>query len=212
MWLVLLASSASAAPGQASWVYPGAQPLDAGDGWVAGAGFVLPALGAGTGVLGIAAATDTLAFQVGVLGAWDSYGDGASAMALAGRWVAFDERHLRLGIMGGVARVENQYDGTLGLAMTGVVLEAGGVHFFFDASIPFTMTEQLDDEDVSVVLPFQAAETLPAFGFTHRFDDHHRLRIGGVVPTITYQYASERFFIDAGVVVIAPLVRTGWRF
>jgi hypothetical protein len=212
MWLVLLAPSAIAAPGQASWVYPGAQPLDAGEGWVAGAAFVLPAIGVGTGVLGMAAATDTLAFQVGVLGAWDTYGDGASAMALAGRWVAFDERPVRLGIMGGFARVVNQYDDTLGMAMTGVVLEAGGVHFLFDASIPFTMTEQVGDGDVTVVLPFQAAETVPAFGFTHRFDEHHRLRLGGLVPTLTYQYASQRFFLDAGVVVIAPLVRTGWRF
>ena len=211
MWLVLLTSSASAAPGQASWVYPGAQELDAGHGWAAGAGFVLPAVGVGTGVLGMVAATDTLAFQVGVLGAWDTYGDGASAMALAGRWVALDERPVRLGIMGGVARVE-QYDDTLGLAMTGVVLEAGGEHFFFDASIPFTMTEQVNDEAVTVVLPFQAAETVPAFGFSHRFDEHHRLRLGGLVPTLTYQYASERFFLDVGVVVIAPLLRTGWRF
>src|SRR6185295_9388525 len=98
MWLILLTSSAIAAPGQASWVYPGAQALDAGEGWVAGAGFVLPAIGVGTGVLGMVAATDALAFQVGVLGAWGSYDDRASAIALAGRWVAFDERHVRLGI------------------------------------------------------------------------------------------------------------------
>jgi hypothetical protein len=148
------------------------------------------------------------------LGAWDTYGDGASAMALAGRWVALDERHVRLGIMGGVARVDDQYGDTLGMAMTGVVLEAGGDHFFFDASIPFTVTERVNGGEISVVLPFPAfaAETLPAFGFTHRFDDHHRLRLGGLVPTLTYQYARERFFLDAGVVVIAPLVRTGWRF
>jgi hypothetical protein len=211
MWLILLTASASAAPGQASWVYPGAQPLDAGEGWVGGAGFVAPAVGVGTGVLGMVAATDTLAFQVGVLGAWGSYNDGGSAMALTGRWIGLDERHVRLGIMGGVAHVENGYD-TLSLAMTGVVLEAGGEHFLLDASIPFTMTEQLNYEDVSVVVPFQAAETVPAFGFTHRFDDHHRLRIGGLVPTVTYQYASKRFFLDAGVVVIAPLLRAGWRF
>jgi hypothetical protein len=210
MWLLLLTASASAAPGQASWVYPGAQALDAGEGWVAGAGFAVPDLGVGTGVLGMVAATDTLAFQVGVLGAWGPY-DRAAAMALTGRWVALDESHIRLGIMGGVARAENDYD-TLALAMTGVVLEAGGEHFRFDASIPFTMTEQVNDEDVSVVLPFQAAETVPAFGFTHRFDDHHRLRIGGLVPSVTYQYASERFFLDVGVVVVAPLLRTGWRF
>ena len=211
MWLILLTASARAAPGQASWVYPGAQALDAGEGWVAGAGFVAPAVGAGTGVLGMVAATDALAFQVGVLGAWDSYGDGASAMALTGRWVCLDESHVRLGLMGGVARAENDYE-TLSLAMTGVVLEAGGEHFRFDASIPFTMTEQRNDEDVVVVVPFQAAETVPAFGFTHRFDDHHRLRIGGLVPTVTYQYASEGFFLDVGVLVIAPLLRAGWRF
>jgi hypothetical protein len=211
MWPIVLTSVASAAPGQASWIYPGAQPLDAGEGWVAGAGFVAPAVGVGTGVLGMVAATDRLAFQVGVLGAWGSFGDNSSAMALTGRWVALDERHVRLGIMGGVARAETGYD-TLSLAMTGVVLEAGGEYFFFDASIPFTMTEQINDEDVSVLVPFQAAETVPAFGFTHRFDDHHRLRIGGLVPTVTYQYASEHFFLDVGVVVIAPLLRAGWRF
>ena len=211
MWLILLTSSASAAPGQASWVYPGAQELDAGEGWVAGAGFALPDVGVGTGILGMVAATDTLAFQVGVLGAWDSYDGRASGMALTGRWVGLEERHVRLGIMGGVARLENEYD-TLALAMTGVVVEAGGDHFRFDASIPFTMTEQINDGDVSVVVAFQAAETLPAFGFSHRFDEHHRLRLGGLVPTLTYQYTSERFFLDAGLVVIAPLVRAGFRF
>lgn len=211
MWLILLTSSARAAPGQASWIYPGAQALDAGEGWVAGAGFVAPAAGVGTGLLGMVAATDTLAFQVGVVGTFGEWGNGGSGMALTGRWVCLDESHVRLGLMGGVARAENEYD-TLSLVMTGVVLEAGGEHFRFDASIPFTMTEKMNDEDVTVVLPFQAAETVPAFGFTHRFDDHHRLRIGGLVPTVTYQYASERFFLDVGVVVIAPLLRAGWRF
>jgi hypothetical protein len=132
-------------------------------------------------------------------------------MALTGRWVALDERHVRLGIMGGVAHAENHYD-TLDLAMTGVVLEAGGEHFRFDASIPFTMTEKLNDQDVSVIGPFQAAETVPAFGFTHHFDEHHALRIGGLVPTATYQYTSKGYFLDVGVVVIAPLLRAGWRF
>jgi hypothetical protein len=211
MWLILLTSPASAAPGQASWVYPGAQALDAGAGWVAGAAFAAPATGVGTGVLGMVAATDSLAFQFGVVGAWGSFVDSASAMALTGRWVGLDERHVRLGIMGGIAHAESGYD-TITLAMTGVVLEAGGEHFRFDASIPFTMTEQIDDGDVHVVVPFQAAETVPAFGFTHRFDDHHRLRIGGLAPTVTYQYTSERFFLDVGVVVIAPLLRAGWRF
>ena len=210
MWLILLTSSASAAPGQASWIYPGAQALDAGEGWVAGAGFALPDLGVGTGVLGMAAATDTLAFQAGVLGAWGSYGDRATATALTGRWVALAERNVRLGLMAGVAYVEGDYE-SMSLLMSGVVVEAGGEHFRFDASIPFTMTEWRNDT-VYVLTPFQAAEVVPAFGFTHRFDEHHRLRLGGVVPTLTYQYASERFFLDAGVVVIAPLVRTGWRF
>jgi hypothetical protein len=209
MWLLFVATSI-AAPGQASWVYPGAQVLDAGEGWVGVAGFALPIIGVGGGPVGMVAATNELAFQVGIVGGVGGFDDSVSVAAVTARWVPLDERHVRLGLMGGVARATAESEGTA-LAMTGVVLDAGGDHFRFDASIPFAMT-QWRGEDEYVLAPFQSAETVPAIGFTHRFDEHHAVRLGGILPTLTYQYASQRFFLDAGVVVIAPLVRTGWRF
>ncbi len=183
---------------------------NAGHGWVGAAGFLAYDVAVGGGVVGMMAATDELAFQFGLFGGETAYPGGAVAGDVATRWVPFAERNLRLGLMAGAAHFDNDYE-QMSFVMTGVVLEAGAEHFRFDASIPFTVTEWRND-GVYVLAPFQAAETVPGFGFTHRFDERHRLRLGGLVPNLTYQYARERFFLDVGVIVVAPLVRTGWVF
>lgn len=214
---LLALSVALAAPGQSGLFLPGAEPVEGGDiafgiGTFAGASL----WGAGVAALGetTIGITDRLTFH-GVTAAFTSApqrpGDTQVFQEFDLRWLAVNREHFRLAPvvlhMSGVAFDHlRPYDGE-GRVAAGVAMEWGWKVLRFDLMAAPLMVRYTDGEAPpldwhDLAIPFNTGVSL-------HLGQANRLRLGGPLPTFSWQLAGEHAYLETYGMFAGVGVATG---
>lgn len=200
LWLVLC-HAASAAPGQSGLLLQGAEPIDEGQVSVGGGVIVAPVMGrAAPGLIG--EATVGLSDRVALHGAAVMFEDPEQTALLHVvdlRAMLIDWRWLHVGLVATQMGFDVGPDGaplnalltpqsaTFGL---GWVVEGGFEHVRFDTSSEALGVHYADRAGRDWMdLPYEA-------GVSVLIGDHHRLRLGGPVPHLSYRYQGDHAYLE----------------
>ncbi|MFZ5478633.1 MAG: hypothetical protein ACOZNI_17815 [Myxococcota bacterium] len=207
-----LVLAAFAGEGFSGLALPDATAMEAGAGHVGAAalGYAVVGWDAEAGVLpawrAAVAPTDRLAITS--VGAADLRG---AAGTLGARYVVLDTPGLRVAPWLGAAAIGGAT--VSGVAVAGVAMDAGWERVRFDVSLPLTGLAVgeagVDASDATTGYWLGAIEA----GATFRLGERNELRVGhtSAMPTVSWRYLGERFYVDAsaGTILYVSYAQAG---